>query len=91
MPCGSVRQTARSPGLYGVLARYRGEQVAFAAEACTGWRYVVECLQAAGVATQLAEPADTAAARGRKKRAKTDRADARLLRELLDGDRVPRC
>jgi transposase len=74
------------------LRRFEGVgQVAFAAEACTGWRYVVEGLQAAGVQAQLAEPADTAAARGRKKRAKTDRADARLLRELADGDRVPRC
>jgi transposase len=74
------------------LRRFEGvEQVSFAAEACTGWRYVVECLQAAGVSAQLAEPADTAAARGRKKRAKTDRADSRLLRELLEGDRVPQC
>ncbi len=59
--------------LAGWLRRFEGvEQVTFAAEACTGWRYVVECLQAAGVRAQLAEPADTAAARGRKKRAKTD-------------------
>src|SRR6266571_3872175 len=78
--------------LAGWLRRFEGvEQVTFAAEACTGWRYVVECLQAAGVRAQLAEPADTAAARGRKKRAKTDRADSRLLRELVEGDRVPRC
>ncbi len=74
------------------LRRFEGvEQVTFAAEACTGWRYVVECLQAAGVRAQLAEPADTAAARGRKKRAKTDRADSRLLRELVEADRVPQC
>ncbi len=31
----------------------------------------------------MAEPADTQAARGRKKHARTDRSDARLLRELL--------
>jgi transposase len=48
-------------------------------------------LQAAGVQVLLAEPADTAAARGRKKRAKTDRTDSRLLRELADGGRVPQC
>ena len=37
------------------LRRFEGvEQVAFAAEACTGWRYVVECLQAAGVRAELA-------------------------------------
>lgn len=55
----------------------------FAVEGCTGWRYVVEELQAAGLVVHLAEPADTRAARGRKKRAKTDRADAALLRRLL--------
>ena len=55
-----------------------GDEVALAAEACTGWRYVIEEMQRAGVAAHLAEPADTAAARGRKQRAKTDRADARL-------------
>jgi transposase len=74
------------------LRRFDGAtEVAFAAEGCTGWRYVVEELQAAGVRAYLAEPADTAATRGRKKRAKTDRADAKLLRELLDGDRLPQC
>jgi transposase len=63
--------------------------VAFAVEGCTGWRFVVEELAAVGVEAHLAEPADTATARGRKKRAKTDRADARLLRELLAGGRLP--
>ena len=65
--------------------------VAFAVEACTGWRYVAEELAAAGVEAHLAEPADTAAARGRKKRAKTDRADSRLMRDLLAGGRLPGC
>src|SRR3954467_12435771 len=37
----------------------------------------------------LAEPAETAARRGTKKRAKNDRADARHLRELLMVDRLP--
>jgi len=74
------------------LRRFDGVgDIAFAVEGCTGWRYVVEELQTAGVRAYLAEPADTAAARGRKKRAKTDRADAKLLRELLDGDRLPQC
>jgi Transposase and inactivated derivatives len=41
------------------------------------------------VEAHLAEPADTATQRGRKKRAKTDRADARLQRELLAGGRLP--
>jgi len=64
---------------------------AFAVEACTGWRYVIEELQRAGMDAHLAEPADTAAARGRKKRAKTDRADARLQRDLLAQGRLPEC
>jgi transposase len=74
------------------LERFAGvDEVAFAVEACTGWRYVVEELRRAGVVAHLAEPADTAAARGRKKHAKTDRADAGLIRELLEQDRLPHC
>ena len=37
----------------------------------------------------LAEPAETAAMRGNKKRAKSDRADARHLRQLLMAGRLP--
>ena len=37
----------------------------------------------------LAEPGDTRALRGPTRRAKTDRADARHLRELLERDAVP--
>src|SRR3712207_7677359 len=60
-----------------------GAPAAFAVEACTGWRFVVEELQRAGIEAHLAEPADTAAARGPKRRAKTDRHGAPHLRELL--------
>lgn len=66
------------------------DKVTFAVEGCTGWRFVVEELIGAGIEPQLAEPADTATQRGRKKRAKTDRADARLLRQLLTHDRLPK-
>src|SRR6266852_9096870 len=63
------------------LARFAGrEDVAFAVEGCTGWRYVAEELAAAGVTAHLAEPADTAFARGRKRHAKTDKTDCRHLR-----------
>ena len=58
-------------------------------EGCTGWRYVVEELTAAGARAHLADPAETAGLRGPKKRAKTDRADARLLRTLLWEGRLP--
>jgi hypothetical protein len=44
-------------------ARNSCEDVAFAVEGCTGWRYVVEELAPAGVAAHLAGLADTAFAR----------------------------
>jgi hypothetical protein len=69
--------------------RAEGGPVALAVEGCTGWRYVVEEIEAAGFEAHLAEPADTQAARGRKHRAKTDRTDARLLRELLAARELP--
>jgi len=70
------------------LARFGGQDdVHFALEGCTGWRYVVEELAAAGIMPHLAEPADTAALRGRKRHAKTDKTDSRHLRShLLAGD-----
>jgi transposase len=89
--CGQVAPADREH-FRSWLARFEDPgEVAFAAEACTGWRYVSEELRRAGIEAHLAEPADTAAARGRKKRAKTDRADARLQRELLAQGRLPEC
>ena len=87
---GQVRPASRM-ALRGWLGeRFAGRaDVDFAVEGCTGWRFVTEELARAGVRAHLAEPADTATLRGRKKRAKTDRADARLLRELLDQGRLP--
>src|SRR3954452_3872251 len=74
------------------LARFAGrDDVAFAVEGCTGWRYVAEELAAAGVTAHLAEPADTAFARGRKRHAKTDKTDCRHLRMLLAEGRLPEC
>jgi transposase len=72
-----------------VAQRANGRPVAVAVEGCTGWRYVVEEVVAAGFEAHLAEPADTQAARGRKRHAKTDRSDARLLRELLQSGDLP--
>jgi transposase len=91
---GEVATGQIRPATRGVLRewldRFKGrEDVGFAVEGCTGWRFVVEEMTSVGVEPHLAEPADTATQRGRKKRAKTDRADARLLRELLTHDRLP--
>ena len=74
------------------LARFAGrDEVAFVLEGCTGWRYVAEELAAASVAAHVAEPADTAFARGRKRHAKTGKTDSRHLRELLAEGRLPEC
>jgi transposase len=93
---GQVRRGQVSPAdrvhLRAWLARFHGrEDVAFALEGCTGWRYVAEELAAAGVAAHVAEPADTAFARGRKRHAKTDKTDCRHLRTLLAEGRLPEC
>jgi len=93
---GEVRRGQITPAdrahLRAWLARFTGrDDVAFAVEGCTGWRYVAGELAAAGVAAHLAEPADTAAARGRKRHAKTDKTDSRLLRTLLAEGRLPEC
>jgi transposase len=71
------------------LERFRGCELEVAVEATTGWRFVVEELRRVGATVHLAEPAETAARRGNKKRAKNDRADARHLRELVMVGRLP--
>nr|WP_296071954.1 transposase [uncultured Actinoplanes sp.] len=67
------------------------EPVAFAMEGCTGSRYIAEEMAKAGVIPHLAEPADTSVLRGPKRHAKTDKAHAKLLRELLAAGRLPEC
>jgi transposase len=91
---GEVRSGQIRPATRTVLRTWLGRNCPdgdgeFAVEGCTGWRFVVEELTAAGLRAHLADPAETAALRGRKKRAKTDRADARLLRTLLCEGRLP--
>jgi transposase len=78
---GQVRRSQIAPAgrvhLRAWLARFAGrDDVAFALEGCAGWRYVAEELAAAGITAHLAEPADTAFARGRKRHAKTDKTDS---------------
>jgi transposase len=70
------------------VRRFEGA-VKVAVEACTGWLLVCDALTAAGAEPHLAEPVETRALRGRKRRAKTDREDARWLRELLADGRLP--
>jgi transposase len=86
---GQIRPATRQ-----TLRRWLGEHcpggdAEFALEGCTGWRYISEELVAAGLGVHLGDPAEIATSRGPKKRAKTDRADARLLRTLLLEGRFP--
>ena len=76
-------------GVRRFLSRFRGRELEVALEATTGWRFVVEELRRVGAVVHLAEPAETAGLRGPEKRAKSDRADARHLRELLMVKRLP--
>jgi transposase len=69
--------------------RFAGQRIDVAVEACTGWLFVCDALVAAGAVAHLAEPVETRALRGRKRRAKTDREDARWLRQLLAEGRLP--
>jgi transposase len=69
--------------------RFPGADVHVAVEACTGWLFVCEALTEAGAVAHLAEPVETSALRGNKRRAKTDREDARWLRTLLCEGRLP--
>jgi len=81
---------ADRPHLREWLSRFEDrDDVTFALEGCTGWRYVTEELRRVGVDVHLAEPADTAALRGKKRRAKTDRSDAAHLRTHLQAGDLP--
>jgi transposase len=71
------------------VGRFPDREVHVALEACTGWYFVVRALERAGAVAHLAEVAETRALRGRKRRAKTDRTDARWLRKLLSEGRLP--
>jgi transposase len=65
------------------------DEVHFALEGTTGWRFVVEEIERVGHCAHLADPAETAVKRGRKRRAKTDRADCDLLLRLLAAGELP--
>jgi transposase len=71
------------------VARFSGRVIHVAVEACTGWLFVCRALERCGAVAHLAEPMETSALRGRKRRAKTDRTDARWLRQLLCEGRLP--
>src|SRR5690349_10000741 len=86
---GQIRPATRTTLRHWLSDHGLGPDAEFALEGCTGWRYVVDELTAAGVVAHVGDPAEIATLRGPKMRAKTDRADARLLRTLLQEGRFP--
>lgn len=87
---GRIAPACRAELRAWLARRFAGRtDVMFVVEGGTGWRFVAEELQWAGMAVQVAEPAQTAALRGNKRQAKTDRTDARHLRTLGVQGRVP--
>ena len=87
---GQVRPADREH-LRAWLAGFAGRAGDLAMEGCTGWRYVAGEVSAAGLVPHVADPAELAGQRGRKRHAKTDRADARFMREQLAAGRLPEC
>ena len=85
---GRIMPAARGP-VREWLSRFEGVDGHFALEATTGWRFIVEEIERAGLSAHLADPAETAAKRGRKRRAKTDRADCDLQLDLLLAGKLP--
>ena len=83
------RIDATPAAVAGWVERFADRQIDVAVEACTGWLFVCDALVAAGATPHLAEPVETRALRGRNRRAKTDREDARWLRALLAEGRLP--
>ncbi len=90
---GEVRRGRIVPATRGAvrewLEQFAGCGAEFALEGTTGWRFVVEEIERAGHRAHLADPAETAGRRGRKRRAKTDNADCDLQLRLLLADELP--
>jgi transposase len=78
-------------GLADWAMRWRGRVTEVVIEATTGWRWVARELVAAGFEVHLADPGQAKALRGKKRKAKTDRLDARWLCLLLARGLLAEC
>lgn len=92
-PASGELRDARFPATREALRDWamplQGRVAAVAIEATSGWRWVWRELSALGIEVQLAEPAQTRALRGKKRKAKNDRLDARWLVLLLSKAMLP--
>jgi transposase len=83
------RFKASREALVAWLQKWDGKLEAVALEATTGWRWVARELQSRGIAVRLTDPGQASALQGQRKRAKTDRLDARWLVMLLAREMLP--
>lgn len=90
---GEVRRGRIAPVTRARLRQWLGQfqpgQAHFILEATTGWRFIVEEIQAAGFTVDLAETTETHTRYGRKRRAKTDYKDCEHMLDLYLADRLP--
>jgi transposase len=86
---GDTRLPATREALREWALPLRGRVAAVAIEATCGWRWVWRKLSTLGFQVRLAEPAQTRALKGRTRKAKTDRLDARWLALLLAKEMLP--
>jgi transposase len=85
------RFAARREELDGWAIEWQGKLAAVALEATTGWRWVARELQARGFEVRLVDPGRASALRGRRRKPKTDRLDARWLALLLARQLLSEC
>ena len=71
------------------LREWDGKLGVVALEATTGWRWVARELQSRGIEVRLTDAGQASALQGNRKRAKTDRLDARWLVMLLAREMLP--
>ena len=68
---------------------FEGRLGRVAIEATTGWKWIANALLARSIEVVLVDPGEAAARKGKKRRAKTDRLDARFLLSLLVAGMLP--
>jgi transposase len=84
-----ARLTADRPSLHARVDGFESRLETVAIEATTGWKWIARELLERGVEVRLLDPGEAAARKGKKRRAKTDRLDARFLLSLLAAGMAP--
>ena len=72
-------------------AEWQGKLAAVAIESTTGWRWVARELEQRGFEVHLVDPGRASVLRGRRRRPKTDKLDARWLALVLARQLLSEC